>query len=166
MSVIINSIIFFKKQDAWSGKFVTQDGGHDACQFCNRGADVVHVTIQPWKRRKLMRQHHVGDVLVVGDRNDIRIPVGIITNRDLIIEIMVPELDETVITVGDIMAQELVTANGSTGIFEAIQYMRQKAVRCLPIVNEGGGLIGILTNERDFPVPRLRRSFRKRQQGP
>ena len=34
---------------------------------------------------------------------------------------------------------------GSTGIFEAIQYMRQKAVRRLPIVNESGGLIGILT---------------------
>ena len=45
----------------------------------------------------------------------------------------------------DIMAQALVTVKGSTGIFEAIQYMRQKAVRRLPIVNEGGGLIGILT---------------------
>jgi CBS domain-containing protein len=94
---------------------------------------------------KLMRQHHVGDVLVVEDRNGIRIPVGIVTDRDLIMEIMAPELDGTVITVGDIMAQQLVSVKGSTGIFEAIQYMRQKAVRRLPIVNEDGGLIGILT---------------------
>jgi CBS domain-containing protein len=60
-------------------------------------------------------------------------------------EIMAPELDGSVITAGDIMSQELVTVKGSTGIFEAIQYMRQKAVRRLPIVNESGGLIGILT---------------------
>jgi len=58
---------------------------------------------------------------------------------------MAPELDGWVITVGDIMAQKLVTVEGSTGIFEAIQYMRLKAVRRLPIVNESSGLIGILT---------------------
>jgi len=28
---------------------------------------------------KLMRQHHVGDVLVVEDRNGVRVPVGIVT---------------------------------------------------------------------------------------
>jgi len=114
-------------------------------EICNREVVIVQRNETALEAAKLMRQHHVGDVLVVEDRNGIRIPVGIVTDRDLIMEIMAPELDGTVITVGDFMAQELVTVKGSTGIFEAIQYMRQKAVRRLPIVNEDGGLIGILT---------------------
>ena len=114
-------------------------------EICNREVVVVQRDDTALEAAKLMRQHHVGDVLVVEDRNGVRVPVGIVTDRDLIIEIVAPELDGSVITVGDIMAQELVTVKGSTGIFEAIQYMRQKAVRRLPIVNESGGLIGILT---------------------
>lgn len=114
-------------------------------EICNREVVIVQRNETALEAAKLMRQHHVGDVLVVEDRNGIRIPVGIVTDRDLIMEIMAPELDGTVITVGDIMAQQLVSVKGSTGIFEAIQYMRQKAVRRLPIVNEDGGLIGILT---------------------
>ena len=114
-------------------------------EICNREVVVVQLNDTALEAAKLMRQHHVGDVLVVEDRNGIQVPVGIVTDRDLIMEIMAPELDGSVITVSDIMAQELVTVKESTGIFEAIQYMRQKAVRRLPIVNESGGLIGILT---------------------
>lgn len=52
---------------------------------------------------KLMRRHRVGDVVVVEERDGARIPVGIITERDLVVEIMAPELDCMVITVGDII---------------------------------------------------------------
>lgn len=114
-------------------------------EICNREVVVVQRDDTVLEAAKLMRQHHVGDVLVVEDCDGVQVPVGIVTDRDLVVEIMAPELDGKVITVGDIMVQELVTVKGSTGIFEAIQYMRQKAVRRLPIVNENGGLIGILT---------------------
>lgn len=52
---------------------------------------------------KLMRQHRVGDVLVVEECNGERVPVGIVTEHDLVVEIMAPELDYMVITVGDII---------------------------------------------------------------
>lgn len=52
---------------------------------------------------KLMRQHHVGDVTVVENRNGVRVPVGVVTDRDLVVEIIAPELDYMVITVGDII---------------------------------------------------------------
>lgn len=94
---------------------------------------------------KLMRQHHVGNVIVVDDRNGVQVPVGIVTDRDLVMEIVATELDITVITVGDIMASELFTAKESIDILEAIQFMRSKTIRRLPIVDEDGGLIGILT---------------------
>ena len=52
---------------------------------------------------KLMRQHHIGDVQVVEERDGVSVPVGIVTDRDLVVEIMAPELDYMVITVGDIL---------------------------------------------------------------
>ena len=52
---------------------------------------------------KLMRQHRVTDVLVVEECDGARVPIGIITEHDLVVEIMAPELDYMVITVGDII---------------------------------------------------------------
>jgi CBS domain-containing protein len=114
-------------------------------EICNRRVVVMQRDETVFEAARLMREHHVGDVVVVEDRNGTRVPVGIVTDRDLIMEIMALGLDQTVITVGDIMGQELVTVKGDTGVFEAIQYMRHKTVRRLPIVDENGALIGILT---------------------
>ena len=114
-------------------------------EICNREVIVVQRNDTTLEAAKLMRQHHVGDVLVVEDRGGVRIPVGIVTDRDLVVEIMAPELDQMVITVGDIMAPDLVTVKENTGVFDAIQYMRAKGVRRLPVVDDSGGLVGILT---------------------
>ena len=114
-------------------------------EICTREVIVMRRDETVMEAAKLMRQHHVGGVLVVEDRNGVQVPVGIVTDRDLVVEIMAPELDHMVITVGDIMTQELFTVRDSTDIFEAIQYMRSKTVRRLPIVDEAGGLVGILT---------------------
>ena len=114
-------------------------------EICNREVIVVQPNDTILEAAKLMRQHHVGDVLVVEDRGGVRVPVGIVTDRDLVVEIMAPELDQRVITVGDIMAPDLVTVKENTGVFDAIQYMRAKGVRRLPVVDGSGGLGGILT---------------------
>ena len=94
---------------------------------------------------QLMRQHHVGDVVVVEDRGGVKVPVGIVTDRDLVVEIMAPAIDQTVITVGDIMVTELATVKENAGLSETIEYMRAKGVRRVPVVDKGGGLVGILT---------------------
>ncbi|SCY73002.1 CBS domain-containing protein [Nitrosospira sp. Nl5] len=113
-------------------------------EICNRDVIILQREATILDAAKLMREHHVGDVLVVEERDGARFPVGIVTDRDLVVEIMATGLDQAVITVGDIMVQELVTVKESTGVFETIQYMRGKAVRRLPIVDENGVLVGIL----------------------
>lgn len=95
---------------------------------------------------KLMRQHHVGSLVVIEDLNGgKRVPVGIVTDRDAVVEVMATGLDPNVITVGDIMDQELVTARESEGVLETMQIMRYKGVRRLPIVGKSGELIGIVS---------------------
>lgn len=113
-------------------------------EICNREVIIVQRDTTIHEAAKLMRQHHVGDVVVIEERKGVRVPVGIVTDRDLVVEIMAPDLAQMVITVGDIMAPELATVKESTGIYEAIQYMRGEGVRRLPVVDGKGGLIGIL----------------------
>ena len=114
-------------------------------EICNREVIIVQRDDTVLQAAKLMRQHHVGDLLVVEERGGRRVPVGIVTDRDLVVEIIAPELDSTVITVGDIMVAELATVQESNGVFEAIQYMRSKGIRRLPVVDDDGGLVGIVT---------------------
>ena len=114
-------------------------------EICNREVVIVQPNDTALEAARLMRQHHVGDVVVVEDRGGVRIPVGVVTDRDLVVEIMAPELDAATITVGDIMVPDLVTVKENTGMFEAIEYMRAKGVRRLPVVNDSGALVGILT---------------------
>ena len=94
---------------------------------------------------RLMREHHVGDLVVVEEKNGRRIPVGILTDRDLVVEILAKEVDMSTLRVGDLMIEELVTARESDGLYETIQRMRAKGVRRVPVVDTNNSLIGIVT---------------------
>jgi len=92
-----------------------------------------------------MRQNHIGDVLVVEKVQDVVLPVGIVTDRDVVIEIVAPGLAPQVITVGDIMLPAIFTIEENAGVFDAIKLMTDKGVRRLPVVKKDGGLSGIIT---------------------
>ncbi len=113
-------------------------------EICNREVIVVQRETTVHEAAKLMRQHHVGSVVVVDESKGMRVPVGIVTDRDLVVEIMAPDLVQMVITVGDIMPPKLATVKDSMGIYESIRYMRAEGVRRLPVVDGKGALIGIL----------------------
>lgn len=113
-------------------------------EICNREVIVIQRDESAQEAARLMRQHHVGDVVIVDEQKGIRKPTGIVTDRDLVVEIMATELDPAVITVGDIAVARLVAIKESTGIFDTIQHMRRRAVRRSPVVDDRGGLVGII----------------------
>lgn len=94
---------------------------------------------------KLMRNDHVGDVIVVDRSNGQNIPVGIVTDRDLVMEVMAMELDANTLTLGDIMEPELLTSSEEDSVLAAIEKMRYKGVRRLPVVGKNGALVGMLS---------------------
>lgn len=114
-------------------------------EICNREVVIVQRDTTIQEAAKLMRSHHVGALVVVREVAGKRHPVGLVTDRDLVIEVLATELDASVITVGDIMLPKPAIVPETTGVFEAIQFMRDKAVRRLPVVDEYGALIGIVT---------------------
>ena len=103
-----------------------------------RDATILHVA-------SLMRQYHVGDVVVIENHKDKTVPVGIVTDRDVVVEVVATELDSAVITAGDIMVHGLITIKENSGVLEAITLMSSKGIRRLPVVGDEGSLLGIIT---------------------
>lgn len=94
---------------------------------------------------KMMRQFHVGTLVVVDEAGGKRVPAGILTDRDIVIGINALDLDSKALTVGDIMSTELVTVRAEEGLLEAAEIMRYKGVRRLPVVDADGTLAGIVS---------------------
>ncbi len=114
-------------------------------EVCNREVVIVQPGETVLEAARLMRQHHVGDVVVVEDHGGRRVPVGIVTDRDIVLEVVAPQLDPAALRVSDIVTTALVTIKKDAGLFDAIEYMHAKGVRRLPVVDDDGGLVGILT---------------------
>ncbi len=115
-------------------------------QFCNRDTVIARKQDSIVEAAKLMRQHHVGCVIVVEeDTHGAIVPVGIVTDRDLVIEILAKEVEPDKVSLGDIMSFELVTACEEDRLWDTLQRMRGKGVRRVPVVDRLGALKGILT---------------------
>lgn len=95
---------------------------------------------------QLMRQHHIG-ALVVVDATEKTRAVGIVTDRDLVLELMAEGLDPAVFTAGDIMSVDLVTATPDMDAMDAVQLMKTHRLRRLVIVDDSDRLVGIATME-------------------
>jgi CBS domain-containing protein len=94
---------------------------------------------------QLMRRHHVGNVVVAEEGPSGRkVPVGIVTDRDIVVSVVATALDPAVYTLGDVVMEALVTAHEDDGIFESLQRMRVHAIRRMPVVDREGGLVGIV----------------------
>lgn len=114
-------------------------------EICNREVVVVREDATVAEAARLMRQFHVGDLVVVRERAGRNEPIGIVTDRDLVVEVMAANLDAATVSVGEIMGRELVQVREDTGVYESIRYMRDRGVRRMPVVDASGGLAGIVT---------------------
>ena len=114
-------------------------------EICNRDVVIAEKALSVVDAAQLMRTHHVGDLVVVEEKAGRRHPVGIVTDRDIVVEVVAAGVDPDALTVGDIMGPEVATVRESEGLFEALRYMRDKGVRRMPVVDHEGILVGILT---------------------
>ncbi len=96
---------------------------------------------------KRMRDGHVGYLVVVepdpvdgGQR-----PIGVLTDRDIIVGVVAREVDPHSLRVGDLMTRQPVLVEDSTPMESALEQMRRAGVRRLPVVGRSGKLVGVLS---------------------
>lgn len=105
---------------------------------CGREATLLEVA-------RLLRDRHAGDVVVVDDPDGERVPAGLITDRDIVVQALGAGRDPARITAAEIMRVPLVTASETEDSSAAIARMRTHGVRRLPLTSADGGLAGIVT---------------------
>lgn len=90
---------------------------------------------------RLMAKEHVGCVVVVKDSR----PVGMLTDRDLVLKVIATDGNPRELAAGDIMSADLVTASIDDDPLDATRIMRDRGLRRLPVVDAQGLLLGIVT---------------------
>lgn len=93
---------------------------------------------------KYMREGHVGSLVVVDGADAAPRPIGIVTDRDIVVAAVAPGLDPEAITAGDVMAPSVAVVNDDDDAIDALARMREHGVRRLPVITRHGTLAGII----------------------
>ncbi len=101
---------------------------------------------------EIMRDNDIGDVVVLEGRH----LYGILTDRDIVVRVLAERRDPASITVGQVCSRELTTILPTASVGDAVRLFREKAIRRLPVVEEGE-VLGIVSMG-DIAVARDRRS--------
>lgn len=116
-----------------------------AGEYCNREVIITGPDTSVTEAAILMRQHHVGDLVVVEKQDDKTLPIGIITDRDLVIEVIAQKVDAQALSVKDIMSAAPVTVNEDELLLNVLELMGKKSVRRILVVDDEGILQGLLS---------------------
>lgn len=107
-----------------------------------------------------LRRFHVGDLVVIDAARERPYPIGLLTDRDIAVGVVAstPEMVST-LTCSDVLSFDPITVNETDDVFAAVEQMVEAAVRRLPVVDERGELVGILS--MDDVLGLLSRTFGK-----
>jgi len=116
-----------------------------AGEYCNREVIITEQTTSVIEAAILMRQHHVGDLVVVEKQAEKTVPIGIITDRDLVIEVIAQKVEPGSLSVKDIMSTDLLSVDEKETLLDTLEIMQKKSVRRVLVVDGQGSLQGLLS---------------------
>ena len=114
-------------------------------EFCNREVVVAAKDTEIAEAAGLMKRHHVGDVVICEQMGDKNVPVGVVTDRDLVVEVLAQDVPTDEIRIADVMSFDIETVRDEEGIWETLEKMRHLGVRRMPVVDGDGALVGLVT---------------------
>lgn len=112
-------------------------------QHCKRRVVCINSTADIVDAARMMREEHVGFVIVYEQGDDLRRPIGVLTDRDLVLEVLAREVDPHAVTVKDAMTRQPLIAAERDELGEALQAMRMAGIRRVPVVDARGALTGV-----------------------
>ena len=116
-----------------------------AGDLCKRKVTVAYRHTSLLAAAQLMREDHVGALVVVDDANGSRLVRGVVTDRDIVMSVVATGLDPEPLCLEDIMSDQLVTASENDSLLDLMHAMREHGVRRVPVVGAQKELMGIVT---------------------
>lgn len=114
-------------------------------EICTRSVTIAFRRTPLDGAARLMRENHVGCLVVVDEEAGKRVVVGILTDRDIVTAVVAADLDPAILLVEDVMVTDLVTAREEDSLIDLMRSMRRKGVRRIPVVGGQNELIGVVT---------------------
>lgn len=120
--------------------------GMRAGELCVRDVVTAELTDSVVDAARRMAALGVGDLIVVDHpRAGLPRPIGIVTDRDLVVKVLAhPERSPIATRIDEIMRRDLVTAKETEAVEDVVEKMRGNSIRRIPIVDVDGGLQGVL----------------------
>lgn len=114
-------------------------------ELARRDVETVGVETPLLDCAKKMRHAHVGCLVVAEPAGVALKPLGMLTDRDIVIEAVAPGLDPATLTAGDVMSRPLATVTEDDDLIDALARMRERGVRRLPVIDADGMLCGLVS---------------------
>lgn len=111
-------------------------------QICTRQVVTVGRDVTVAKAARLMRDEHVGYLVVTGTSGGR--PIGVLTDRDIVLKVTALGRDPDELSVGEAMTSDPLVADLNADITETLQRMREIGVRRVPVVDGQGRLAGVV----------------------
>ena len=111
-------------------------------RICTRDVDLAEAEESVQAAAQRMHARNVGTLVVLDSEQR---PIGMVTDRDLTVRVMGNGLEPWQTTVGKVMTAFPRTVQDKTSIEDALQIMRLEKCRRLPVVDESGKLVGLLS---------------------
>jgi CBS domain-containing protein len=113
-------------------------------EFCSKNPVTIGPSTDLVEAAQLMRSQHVG-FLVVTEGGDTRgAPLGVITDRDVVVAVVAKGVDPMAVTVRDAMSVDPLVVAVDARPESALRQMRTYGVRRAPVVDGAGRLVGVL----------------------
>lgn len=116
----------------------------DISRLCQREVVSVDMNASLQEAGSRMRQQHVGALVVTRGDGDARHVAGIVTDRDLAIEVIALGVDPSTIRIGDLARGSIVEVPASASLRDCAEAMRRGGVRRVLVV-DAGGVIGLVS---------------------
>ncbi|HEY6645324.1 CBS domain-containing protein [Povalibacter sp.] len=113
-------------------------------QYCKHGAIAIAANADIVDAARLMRERHVGFLVVFADGDPLRKPVGVLTDRDIVLQVTAREVDPHAVTVGDVMTAHPIVAHEGDDLGDLIRGMQVAGVRRAPVIDARGALKGVI----------------------
>jgi CBS domain-containing protein len=131
----------------WRSLEETKEDCMIVSQLCNRNAVTIRKSDEVVAAARLMREKHIGYLIVVEPdfTGATQRPVGVITDRDIVMTIVAQDASPHGLRVGDVMTPHPVVVELGDSIAAAVLEMRRIGVRRIPVVGSLGELAGVLS---------------------
>lgn len=118
-----------------------------AADLCTREVVACPPSLSVDEAARLMRERHVGSLVVVERGDGGRLPAGILTDRDIVTAVVAKDVDPKTLRVGDVMSATVAVVRADDTLYDVLSQMRRHGVRRIPVIDAHGVLAGLVSQD-------------------